>query len=537
MLDVDEQGALEAASFDGAEDQSIDFFLCDDVNERIVVLQAHYPLNSDKATKKSKWDALLSAIPVLESPSTLRDAGRTELASAVEEARPHIGTFDAVLGLVSLGEHSDQIARALATARKSTSLKNYSFFYDSKAGVLDGYSAVKSGDRAVPEDTIALSGGYFEEQGAYGTAYVGTTSAAELKRLYREHQKRLFAGNVRYFLGTRVGGINEQIVKTAREQPRLFWALNNGISIVADTVVPLAEGRFKENRFKLTRFSIVNGCQTTVCVSRADASVDAKVLVRLIAANRGVVGDIVRYNNTQNAVKIWAVRAVDAVQLRLRDAFEREGITYAPKPEGSRQLKSSEVISLDRLAQFLGARSAETLISAVKEKSELFDRHYQELFPHNVTPEDVYLSWLLGIQSDALRQERLTDLKQQGDADSTMTSFLGVGGAYWIVHCANKLVADLNRAPLNVSLKQMNADQFRGAVKKYCAQAIDIYIDIAINTFDIDEYKSVRSALRSLRFLQRFDQKLANKVAAMRRQRHGLPNLGLAARSAAGRAG
>ena len=58
----------------------------------------------------------------------------------------------------------------------------------------------------------------------------------ELIRLHKSYKTELFAGNVRLFIGSRKGSINEQIIKTAKNQPGLFWALNNGISIVAIAV-------------------------------------------------------------------------------------------------------------------------------------------------------------------------------------------------------------------------------------------------------------------------------------------------------------
>jgi len=64
-------------------------------------------------------------------------------------------------------------------------------------------------------------------------------------------------------------------------------------------------------------FSIVNGCQTTSSLVRAPEGLsegDGGV----IAAKSGLRNDIVRYNNSQNAVRIWTVRAADDIQEQLR---------------------------------------------------------------------------------------------------------------------------------------------------------------------------------------------------------------------------
>jgi hypothetical protein len=73
------------------------------------------------------------------------------------------------------------------------------------------------------------------------------------------------------------------------------------------------------------------------------------------------------------------------------------------------------VIELDRLAQYIAA-SIGLIIEAVREKSELFDRHYQSIFPHDMRPEAAYQAWLTGSLADKLRQERLRDLKRSQSA-------------------------------------------------------------------------------------------------------------------------
>ena len=164
------------------------------------------------------------------------------------------------------------------------------------------------------EDTISFVSEVVEDAGDYGRAFIGTVQASELGRLYAAHKRRLFEGNVRFFIGARKGGINERMIETARNHPGVFWALNNGITIAAHTCE-----REAKRKYRLTRFSIVNGCQTTVCLDAAGSPANAKVLTRVVAAKPAIITDIVRYNNTQNPVKSWAVRSVDPVQERLRE--------------------------------------------------------------------------------------------------------------------------------------------------------------------------------------------------------------------------
>jgi murein tripeptide amidase MpaA len=115
------------------------------------------------------------------------------------------------------------------------------YFYLAQEDLAAKYKALVSVEGGIAEDVITFSGSHIEDVGDYGRAWVGSISATELQRLHKNYNDQLFAGNIRLFLGDRKGGINEQIISTAKETPGSFWALNNGITIVADTVTPRAQ--------------------------------------------------------------------------------------------------------------------------------------------------------------------------------------------------------------------------------------------------------------------------------------------------------
>ncbi len=529
FFDVDEDKALEGAALDGGEDQGVDLLVTDHNNSRILILQGHAPKVTGKATPKSKWNALVAAIPCLQQPKSFEDAGRLELRDALEEANESLEEYEVLLGLVSLGDDSDQIRRALATTQRSSKFREFEFFYDAREQIVERYAVHKMADSRVPEDTLTFASDVFEDTGTYGRAIVGSVSATELGRLYTQHKRALFADNVRYFVGARKGGINEKIIETAKNRPGDFWSLNNGITIVAQTI-DLVQGTAA--KFKLTRFSIVNGCQTTVSLSEAGAPKSARVLARVVAAKPALVTDIVQFNNTQTPVKIWTVRSVDPVQERIRQSFARIGVRYAPKQEGSRRKKDAEVIiELDKATQFLAAAGSATLIDAVREKQELFDRHYQNLFSHNISAEQVYLFWLMGTQADDLRQERLADLRASQQLTPVTSALLGVSGTLWGIHCAAALVKSVDRDPLGLQLEELKNSAVQAALRKHAARGLDMFIELAVDTYDPSSYRSVRAALRSPRFLERIDAKLGLRVAR-EKSSGALPKLTLAARSA-----
>ena len=273
----------------------------------------------------------------------------------------------------------------------------------------------------------------------------------------------------------------------------------------------LAPNNEGSSQLRLRRFSIVNGCQTTSSLVRAAASAETKVLARVIAAKAALRNEIVRYNNSQNAIKIWTVRAADVVQQQLRAEFKGVNIDYAPKQEGSRRKKNKATIELDKVAQFLASAENSYLIQAIDNKSELFDQPYQKLCYRGIKANEVYLAWLIGSFADEERQLLLDGMKGDQNAGT-----LSVTSAYWIVYCTYKLLIKFgNHHAPTITLAKMKAPEFENALKKHVKKAGELFFDAAVDTYERDEYGSFKSTLRSTKFLQKVDSKLNAKVARL----------------------
>ena len=524
FYDIDEDDALEAAAIDGGNDQGIDIVFPDNSSEEIIVLQAHYPENRTKNTPKNKWDAVVASLPFIKNPQKLAMSGRQDLTETLEMLRTKYPGYTYAVGLITLGLKSEEIERSRQAHEGDSAYSNFSFLHFAQEDILLKYKALVDAEKGILEDDLNFCGGYFKDSGDYGEAWVGSVAATDLKRLHAKYQDTLFAGNVRLFLGRRKGGINEQIIKTAQTSPGNFWALNNGITIVADSVIPIDK---KNTSLKLRRFSIVNGCQTTSSLVQADAPSSAKVLVRVIAAKAGLKNEIVRYNNSQNAVKIWTVRAADSVQEQLRKDFQKISINYAPKQSGARKKHDARTIELDKVAQYLASSEMQYLLLAVDSKGELFDEPYQKIFKKGIKASTVYLAWLVGQLAD---EERQTLADELGKDDSNV-GLLGVASAYWIIYCTYKILkkfSDLDS--LHIVLEKMDFVEFKNALKKYIKEAIDIFYDAAVDTYDREQYGSFRSVLRSSKFLQIIDSKINKRIVRIPSKK--LPDLAVVAKSA-----
>jgi AIPR protein len=124
---------------------------------------------------------------------------------------------------------------------------------------------------------------------------------------------------VRLFLGTRKGSVNAGISDTLQDpqQRGNFWAYNNGITIICDAY------QIENDKIVMNNFSIINGCQTTVSLASTSSVLDqVDVLTRLINAPQEVVDDIIRFNNSQNPIKMWDIASQNKTQRRLRREFE-----------------------------------------------------------------------------------------------------------------------------------------------------------------------------------------------------------------------
>jgi len=524
FFSLDEDEALEAAAADGGNDQGIDLAFVDDTSEEIVVLQAHCPENTDRKTPKSKWDAVVSSMPFIKDPSSLAKSGRPDLAEALRSMQDDHPDHTIEIGLISLGLKSQEIVDSVSAHQNAAKDEGIDFFYLGQEDLRAKYKALLNSEGGITEDTLTYAGNYIEDHGEYGRAWIGSVGADELQRLYKQHNDELFAGNIRLFLGARKGGINEQIIKTAKEEPGAFWALNNGITIVADTVEPILSEKGSSS-FKLKRFSIVNGCQTTSSLVQAKASSKAKVLARIIAAKSSIRTDIVRYNNSQNAVRIWSVRSADNIQQTLREQFKSVGLNYAPKLAGARKKKVDSIIELDRLAQYLASSHQEYLIQAVGNKSELFDQPYQKIFHKSIQAPEVYLAWLVGSMADTERQTLLEGLSKDPNS-----GLLSVASTYWIVYCTYKLMKKLTKLDSpHLTLTAMVSMDFKNGLRKYVTKATAMFYDAAVDAYDRETYGSFKSTLRSTKFLQKIDSKLNLRVTQLSAK--SLPDLATLSKS------
>ena len=150
---------------------------------------------------------------------------------------------------------------------------------------------------------------------------VAVVKANTLINLYRKERERIFAVNIRSFLGRK--GINKDIVLTAQNHPDKFFYFNNGVSAICTGF----EFDEKTGRFRGEHFQVINGAQTIGALKSAKTvSSDTEVLLRItegesVKTEKGFNADVIRFNNTQNIIKSSDFRSNDPIQLWLEKRF------------------------------------------------------------------------------------------------------------------------------------------------------------------------------------------------------------------------
>lgn len=90
------------------------------------------------------------------------------------------------------------------------------------------------------------------------SVYLAIISGDLLARIYEEHGPRLLERNVRSFLQVK-GSVNKGIRCTLHDEPDMFLAYNNGISVTAESVDVVRDQNGKPSIRKIRDMQIVNG--------------------------------------------------------------------------------------------------------------------------------------------------------------------------------------------------------------------------------------------------------------------------------------
>ncbi len=162
------------------------------------------------------------------------------------------------------------------------------------------------------------------------SVYLAIINGEILASLYEEFRDRLLEKNVRSFLQVK-GGVNKGIRDTLRDEPDMFLAYNNGISVTAESVEIIRDENGKPSIKRIRDMQIVNGGQTTASIFNAKNDkklgvnlsrvfVQMKLSVIQSADDMDeIVPRISTFANTQNKIQVADFSANDPFHRRIEE--------------------------------------------------------------------------------------------------------------------------------------------------------------------------------------------------------------------------
>ena len=220
--------------------------------------------------------------------------------------------------------------------------------------------------------------------------------------------------NIRGYL-TR-SGYNKNIEKSLKQTPSKFFFYNNGITIVADSIVVTDINVNRKYKMEISGLQVLNGGQTLRTIhnfNRADPDnltqylANADVLVRVLnVTDENEKNRIGEYTNSQNSISQADLRSTRPEQIALESYLGDNSILYVRKRgnTGDASKTYSTSVSMSRLGQILLARDGRPELTSNK-KSAIFDKQYDSLFGRKdlLSPETVNLIVSFDEISDAYR--------------------------------------------------------------------------------------------------------------------------------------
>ena len=423
-MDYDEIG--NDGLVDGPDDKKVDFAYLDTATGVATISQGYAAQDWDRRSPPANKAADLNTALAWLLESDLADIGQEAVRAKAREVRDAlrdqtIGQLDVffVHNLTSSANVADELRTVERAGRRL--LERYRVgAYAPQLQVLQvsrevvdewhqaAFAAIQVQDRI---GLTAVTAPQVMERAEWRAA-VATVRAAELVALHADHGDAIFSANVRDFLGSRqtARNINKRIEQTAAHDSGNFWIFNNGITILT------SDFQLHGDSLSLDGAAVINGAQTTGALSEAagDRGVgESEVLIRVIACrNPALVESIIRFNNTQNPVRPWDLRAIDPEQARLEADFRALGITYQFRRSSARW--RADDVHFDKLGPFLAAFNGDPIAAA--NKADLFDdeRRYRELFNASADVRSLLFVYRLG-SAVANVKARYRELANSGD--------------------------------------------------------------------------------------------------------------------------
>jgi hypothetical protein len=225
------------------------------------------------------------------------------------------------------------------------------------------------------------------------TSWVFSMNASAVAEMYAQTGIRLFARNVRGFLGKTE--INEGMDETLTSEPWNFWYYNNGITMICDQAERISAGG--RDVMRVSNPQVINGQQTTRTLhAYHPKNSPAAVQIRVIEVRRdpksdgdqfeGLVSRIVAATNWQNEIRASDLMSNDRRQIELERNLRKYGYDYLRKRQSKVEARRTlgvqhRTVTKEEIAQAVAACDLDPAVVR-KGKEGLFEEHfYLQIFP------------------------------------------------------------------------------------------------------------------------------------------------------------
>ncbi|MEU8567578.1 AIPR family protein [Streptomyces pathocidini] len=399
----------EAARFvtDGIADQGLDAIAPLPENRHALLVQAKW---NDKGTATFDVDAAKAMVDGLNRiENELYDQFNQRAGALALEARPFIVNERATLVIALMGtvEPSPPARQVLDNAL-------YEFNkHGARMGVevlyaADFHDQIHADLRPEPIRLDVRLDDWYRQKGPL-EAYQGTVSAESVAEWYETHGTGLFEQNLRAPLGTTV--TNAEIGHTLTSDPTKFWHLNNGITMICNSLTVKHDSakapQSRPTTLTVAGASIVNGAQTVRAVARAmhddgEAAANATLSIKVINTHedREFGVQVSQAANRQNAIEQRDHIALEpvhqAIKANLRAELRKQYVIKRGEPVAAPETGCS----LDELALALACLhpDAEQAARAASSTENLWEQgskgSHTLLFKREPSPQKVWRSVL-----------------------------------------------------------------------------------------------------------------------------------------------
>lgn len=269
----------------------------------------------------------------------------------------------------------------------------FTFYTDGASEILDKLSYIEMKGQKINKSINILydinKSSIIEMESENFKSAICTVKAKEIAQLVADDRNDiLFDKNIRKYLEVR-GKVNPNILETcaSAEDSKLFWYLNNGITMVCDNFdIKRIPGNAK---IDITNLQIINGCQTSVTLYNAmkqgNLKDDTEVLLKIHATtDKNIIDRITVATNNQNPINLRDLKSNEDIQIYYQNyIYEKYGYYYERKRNEFKALNKEEkkkIIINEKMGQAYLAIGLKRPNQALGSKSDIFKDEFDNVF-------------------------------------------------------------------------------------------------------------------------------------------------------------